>query len=34
MQYYKRTPPTSTLVVIKGLARKEYLIEIAGIAVL
>jgi enamine deaminase RidA (YjgF/YER057c/UK114 family) len=33
-QYYKTTPPTSTLVVIKGLARKEYLIEISGIAVL
>ena len=33
-QYYKKTPPTSTLVVIKGLARNEYLIEIAGIAVL
>ena len=34
MQYYKTTPPTSTLVVIKGLAREEYLLEIAGIAVL
>jgi enamine deaminase RidA (YjgF/YER057c/UK114 family) len=34
MQHYKGTPPTSTLVVIKGLAREEYLIEIAGIAVL
>ncbi|HWP57458.1 MAG TPA: RidA family protein [Candidatus Acidoferrales bacterium] len=34
MQYYKGTPPTSTLVVVKGLAREEYLIEIAGIAVL
>jgi enamine deaminase RidA (YjgF/YER057c/UK114 family) len=33
-QYYKKTPPTSTLVVIKGLAREEYLLEIAGIAVL
>ncbi|MGH7844097.1 MAG: RidA family protein [Candidatus Binatia bacterium] len=33
-QYYKQTPPTSTLVVIKGLAREEYLLEIAGIAVL
>ncbi len=31
-QYYKNTPPTSTLVVVKGLARKEYMIEIAGIA--
>ena len=33
-QYYKKTSPTSTLVVIKGLAREEYMIEIAGIAVL
>lgn len=33
-QYYKGTPPTSTLVVVKGLANPEYLIEIAGIAVL
>jgi enamine deaminase RidA (YjgF/YER057c/UK114 family) len=33
-QYYRKTPPTSTLVVIKGLARKEYLLEISGIAVL
>jgi enamine deaminase RidA (YjgF/YER057c/UK114 family) len=33
-EYYKKTSPTSTLVVVKGLARKEYLIEIAGIAVL
>jgi enamine deaminase RidA (YjgF/YER057c/UK114 family) len=33
-QYYKKTPPTSTLVVIKGLAREGYLLEIAGIAVL
>ena len=32
-QYYKKTSPTSTLVVIKGLAREEYMIEIAGIAV-
>lgn len=34
MQYYKKTSPTSTLVVVKGLAREEYLIEISGIAVL
>jgi 2-iminobutanoate/2-iminopropanoate deaminase len=34
MQHYKGVPPTSTLVVIKGLAREEYLIEINGIAVL
>lgn len=33
-QYYKGTPPTSTLVVVKGLANPEYLIEIAGIAVI
>ena len=33
-QYYKGTPPTSTLVVVKGLANPEYLIEIAGVAVL
>ena len=34
MQYYKKTSPTSTLVIISGLAREEYLLEIAGIAVL
>ncbi len=34
MQYYKKTSPTSTLVVVKGLAREEYLIEISAIAVL
>jgi len=33
-EYYKKSRPTSTLVIVKGLARKEYLIEIAGIAVL
>lgn len=33
-QQYKKTPPTSTLVIVKGLANKDYLIEIAGIAVL
>jgi len=31
---YKKTPPTSTLVIVKGLAHPDYLIEIAGIAVL
>jgi enamine deaminase RidA (YjgF/YER057c/UK114 family) len=31
---YKKTPPTSTLVIVKGLASPDYLIEIAGIAVL
>ena len=33
-QYYKSTAPTSTLVVVKGLANKDYLVEIEGIAVL
>ena len=33
-QQYKKSPPTSTLVIVKGLANKDYLIEIAGIAVL
>jgi len=32
--YFKKTPPTSTLVVVKGLAREEYLVEIEAIAVL
>ena len=32
--YFKKAPPTSTLVVVKGLARKEYLVEIEAIAVL
>jgi 2-iminobutanoate/2-iminopropanoate deaminase len=31
---YKKDPPTSTLVIVKGLAHPDYLIEIAGIAVL
>ena len=30
---YKKDPPTSTLVIVKGLAHPDYLIEIAGIAV-
>jgi enamine deaminase RidA (YjgF/YER057c/UK114 family) len=36
MQYYKKlkTAPTSTLVIITGLAHPDYLIEINGIAVL
>jgi enamine deaminase RidA (YjgF/YER057c/UK114 family) len=36
MQYYKKlkTAPTSTLVIISGLAHPDYLIEINGIAVL
>jgi len=33
-QNYKGTPPTSTLVVVKGLANPDYLIEIAGVATL
>ena len=31
---YKQDPPTSTLVIVSGLANPDYLIEIAGIAVL
>jgi len=31
---YKKNPPTSTLVIVKGLAHPDYLIEIAGIAVI
>jgi 2-iminobutanoate/2-iminopropanoate deaminase len=31
---YKKDPPTSTLVIISGLAHEDYLIEINGIAVL
>ena len=31
---YKKDPPTSILVIVKGLANEDYLIEIAGIAVL
>ena len=31
---YKKTPPTSTLVIISGLAHPDYLIEIAAIAVI
>ena len=34
MQYYKESSPTSTLVIITGLAHPDYLIEINGIAVL
>lgn len=32
--YFKKNPPTSTLVIVKGLARKEYLVEVEAIAVL
>ena len=31
---YYGTPPTNTLVIVKGLANPEYLIEISGIAVI
>jgi enamine deaminase RidA (YjgF/YER057c/UK114 family) len=31
---YKKDPPTSTLVIVTGLANEDYMIEIAGIAVL
>jgi 2-iminobutanoate/2-iminopropanoate deaminase len=34
MQYYRQNSPTSTLVIITGLAHPDYLIEINGIAVL
>lgn len=33
-QFYKKTPPTSTLVIVRGLANADYLIEISAIAVL
>lgn len=33
-QYYKKNQPTSTLVIVTGLANPDYLIEINGIAVL
>ena len=33
VRYYGNTPPTNTLVVVKGLANEDYLIEISGIAV-
>jgi 2-iminobutanoate/2-iminopropanoate deaminase len=34
LKYYQNSHPTSTLVVVKGLASKDYMIEISGIAVL
>ena len=34
MRQYKKKSPTSTLVIVKGLAHPDYLIEIAGIAVI
>ena len=33
-QQYKKNSPTSTLVIVTGLAHPDYLIEINGIAVL
>lgn len=33
-QQYKKNSPTSTLVIVSGLANPDYLIEIAGIAVI
>ena len=33
-EQYKNNSPTSTLVIVSGLANEDYLIEIAGIAVL
>ncbi len=33
-EYFEKDPPTSTLVVVKGLAREEFLLEIEAIAVL
>ena len=32
-KYFKDSPPTSTFLVVKGLARKEFLVEIEGIAI-
>jgi enamine deaminase RidA (YjgF/YER057c/UK114 family) len=34
MKQYKKKSPTSTLVIVKGLAHPDYLIEISGIAVI
>jgi 2-iminobutanoate/2-iminopropanoate deaminase len=33
-EIYKQDPPTSTLVIVSGLANPDYLIEIASVAVL
>jgi len=33
-RYFKKDPPASTLIVISGLAKEEYLIEIESMAVL
>lgn len=34
VRYYGTTPPTNTLLVVKGLANEDYLIEISGIAII
>lgn len=34
LKQYKKKSPTSTLVIVTGLANPDYLIEIAGIAVI
>jgi 2-iminobutanoate/2-iminopropanoate deaminase len=34
LKYYPRDAPANTLVVVKGLASEEFLIEIEGIAVI
>ena len=31
---YKKDPPTSTLLIVSGLANEDYMIEISGIAVI
>ena len=33
-EYIKDDPPTSTLIIVKGLAREEFLIEVESMAVL
>ncbi|MFQ5684040.1 MAG: RidA family protein [Candidatus Binatia bacterium] len=32
--YFKKVQPTSTLIIVKGLASKEYLVEVEAVAVL
>ncbi|HXG51367.1 MAG TPA: RidA family protein [candidate division Zixibacteria bacterium] len=34
LEQYRKDPPTSTLLIVSGLAHEDYLIEISGIAVL
>ena len=34
LKYYPRDAPANTLVVVKGLANEDFLIEIDGIAVI